>query len=142
MALLVPHAALTWFLTGLIWVIQVVHYPLMAAVGTASYSAYQQAHVTRITWIVGPAMLAEVALALAVVLDPSAQVPRWQAWLGVALLALIWVATALWSVPAHGRLAAGFDAAVHRQLVDSNWLRTLAWTARGVLAGWWLLRAR
>lgn len=142
MSLLVLHAAVTWFLVGLIWMVQVVHYPLMAAVGARGYAAYQHAHVTRITWVVGPAMLAEVALGLALAWSPEPPVSRAQAWLGLALLALIWLATALWSVPAHGQLSAGFDAEVHQRLVHSNWLRTLAWTVRGVLAAWWLLAVR
>jgi hypothetical protein len=33
----------------------------------------------------------------------------------------------------HSRLADGFDAAIHRRLVQSNWLRTAAWTGRGIL---------
>ena len=34
----------------------------------------------------------------------------------------------------HQRLLAGFDADVHARLVGTNWLRTFAWTARGVVA--------
>jgi len=40
--------------------------------------------------------------------------------------------------PLHGRLSASFDARLHRQLVGSNWARTLAWTLRGGLCVWWL----
>ena len=28
----------------------------------------------------------------------------------------------------------GFDAAVHRRLVRTNWIRTVGWTLRGALA--------
>ena len=60
--------------------------------------------------------------------------------LGAAILALllnvaIWAATFFISVPLHNQLDAhGFDAQVIGQLVATNWLRTLAWTARlGIL---------
>jgi hypothetical protein len=33
-------------------------------------------------------------------------------------------------------LAQGFDAAAHDRLVQTNWLRTLGWTARAALAAW------
>jgi hypothetical protein len=33
----------------------------------------------------------------------------------------------------HWRLADGFEAAIHSRLVQSNWLRTAAWTGRGIL---------
>jgi hypothetical protein len=41
-------------------------------------------------------------------------------------------------VPAHGRLAEGFDAGVHARLVATNWIRTMAWTLRGALVVWWV----
>ena len=57
---------------------------------------------------------------------------------GFALVVVIWIATLLASVPMHERLARGFDAAAHRRLVRTNWIRTAAWTARGALVLWML----
>ena len=56
------------------------------------------------------------------------------AWCGLGLLAVAWVSTGLWQVPAHRRLAGGFDAVTHRRLVRTNWVRTVAWSARGIIA--------
>jgi hypothetical protein len=53
---------------------------------------------------------------------------------GLALLALIWVSTALLQVPAHTRLGRGWDATTHRRLVSTNWIRTAAWLARVPIA--------
>jgi hypothetical protein len=53
---------------------------------------------------------------------------------GICLLAVIWLSTFFAQVPLHARLAKGFDAVTHRRLVLSNWLRTAAWTGRGILA--------
>ena len=62
--LIFMHLAATLFMTGLIWFVQVVHYPLMAQVPKQHFKAFQQAHVTRTTWVVGPPMLLEAACAL------------------------------------------------------------------------------
>lgn len=141
--LLLVQAACAWFLTGLIWVIQLVHYPLMARVGKAGWVGYQHAHMRRITWIVAPAMLVEAgsaALCLLLVFngldtDPgSGGSVVWHAVL-VGLLVVIWVSTGLLQVPAHTRLTRGFDGGAHRRLVRSNWIRTAAWSARAVLLG-------
>jgi hypothetical protein len=35
--------------------------------------------------------------------------------------------------PSHARLAQQFDPAVHALLVRTNWIRTAAWTALGIL---------
>ena len=138
MVLLLTHAAVTWFLMGLIWIVQVVHYPLMAEVGAESYSAYQQGHMQRITWVVAPTMVLEALTALWIAVDPPMTTSAGQAWLGFGLVLGIWGATATLSVPAHGALLNGFDAQAHRRLVWSNWLRTLAWSARGALVALWL----
>jgi hypothetical protein len=36
----------------------------------------------------------------------------------------------LWQVPAHKSLERKFDLRVHAWLINSNWLRTVAWSAR------------
>ncbi|GHF42619.1 hypothetical protein HNQ07_002099 [Deinococcus metalli] len=136
--LLVLHAAVTWVLVGLILTIQVVHYPLFARVGAAGYAEYQREHVTRITWLVAPLMLAELATGAALALRPPPTVPAASAALGLALIVMIWLSTAAVQAPVHGRLSHGFDAALHTRLVTSNWARTVLWLARGVLVGWWL----
>jgi hypothetical protein len=121
-------------MTGVVWTVQVVHYPLFGRVGAAGFPAYAAAHVRRISWVVGPAMAAELAAALALVCRPPAGVPGWQPWAGLALLGVVWLSTACLQVPRHERLAAGYDPAVHAGLVATNWVRTAAWSLRAALA--------
>lgn len=130
--LLFLHALATVALVGLIWTIQLVHYPLFLRVPPDAFKAYETEHMRRITWLVGPLMLLEAATVLLLVLrEPSSVL----VWTGAALLAVIWVSTATVQGPLHGRMARdGHDEGRIRLLVHSNWLRTGAWTARGVLA--------
>jgi hypothetical protein len=132
--LLLGHAVSTWFLTGLIWTIQVVHYPLFAMADRSRYADFAAAHNLRITPLVGPPMVVEALLSVWLVIDPPAGIPRWWAWAGLALVGLVWTSTALLQVPQHGRLAAGFDAQAHTWLVASNWVRTIGWTLRAAIA--------
>jgi hypothetical protein len=134
--ILVLHFAATWFLVGLIWIVQVVHYPLFARVGSAEFASYEAAHANLITLVVGPLMLLELLTAVALLTLWPPSLPGWVAWLGLALVGLIWLTTMLVSVPLHAKLAAGFDAQTHALLVATNWIRTLAWTARGLLLAW------
>lgn len=136
--LLLVHAGATWTMVGVIWVMQLVHYPLFAQVGPETYATYQALHMQRITWIVGPVMLVELATAGLLAAGYAALVPSVQVWTGLGLLALIWVSTGLVQAPLHGMLTSGFDAYTHTWLVRSNWLRTIAWTLRGILALWML----
>lgn len=132
MVLLVQFA-LTWMLVGLIWFVQLVHYPLMSDVGAESFVKYETLHREFIGPLVAPLMLAEGLSALLLVVTAKSERGRWKAWLGIVLLIVIWGSTFFWQVPLHERLMAGFDEAVHAELVHSNWIRTLAWTARGVV---------
>lgn len=61
-------------------------------------------------------------------------------WLGLGLLAIIWLSTLFMQVPLHNLLAQGFDPSVHHKLVTSNWLRTIAWSARGLVILWMVKR--
>ncbi|MEM1167339.1 MAG: hypothetical protein AAGI30_13740 [Planctomycetota bacterium] len=128
------HAFATLAMVGLIWTIQVVHYPLFASVGEQEWPAYERSHMSRITFIVGPVMLVEAATAAALVILAPPGVPRWMLIVGLLLAAAVWVSTAVWQGPMHVRLAERFDTSLHRQLVLGNWVRTIIWTARGVLA--------
>ena len=127
------HLAATLILVGLIWTIQLVHYPLMSMVGPETFLAYHGAHSTQITLLVGPLMVAEALTALLLALSPPEGVSARACWLGLALVVLIWLSTMFLQVPAHNQLSQGFQVEAHRWLVRSNWVRTLAWTARGAL---------
>jgi len=138
--LLLGHVLVTWFLVGLIWTIQVVHYPSFALVGRDEFGGFHAAHLPRITSLVMLPMVLELLSAGALVFVATELAPRWSLWLGLALVVLIWASTALVQVPLHESLGRQFSSEVASQLVFTNWLRTAAWTARGVLGAWWVWR--
>jgi hypothetical protein len=123
----------TLSMVGLIWFVQVVHYPLYEMVGREGFVEYERCHQQRTTIVVAPLMLLEALTAALLVFWPPNGVKLWMPWAGVGLLAVVWVSTFFWQVPAHQKLAAAFDSATHMNLVQSNWLRTAGWTVRGLL---------
>lgn len=133
---LLLHFAATTLMLGVIWFVQVVHYPLFGRVGAEGFTAYEAAHQRLTTWIVAPPMLLELGTGLLLLWRPPLQIERVWFWVGMALIVVIWLSTALLQVPRHELLSHGFDPAAHRALVTSNWIRTVAWTARGGLLFW------
>lgn len=131
---IVSREQYSFLVAGLIWCIQVVHYPLMDRVGLECFAGFHRQHSLRISLIVVPAMLVEAATALLLVVSVPAGVPGALPALGLGLLAIVWVSTFAAQVPLHARLARGFDPEAHRRLVNSNWLRTAAWSLRAALA--------
>jgi hypothetical protein len=133
---LLLQAAATLAMVGVIWFVQIVHYPLFDQVGRDRFPAYERAHQSRTTFVVAPLMLVEAFAAVLLLWLRPDGVPVFAAIVGVILVALLWASTFFWQVPAHAKLQASFSETTHRWLVRSNWVRTVGWTARGLLVGW------
>lgn len=89
-------------------------------------------------WIVAPGMLTELATAVALLWLRPAGVTSPSIWLGIFLVASIWLVTYSVQVPQHASLAMSYDSEIQRKLVKGNWIRTVAWSARGLLVLWML----
>ena len=122
-------------MVGLIWFVQVVHYPLLARLDAAGNAEHQR----RTGYVVALPMAVEALTAVALVAARPDGVGLGQAVAGVILVAVLWISTALVQVPRHRALALG-RGDVDR-LVAENWIRTAAWTARGALVAWMLAGA-
>lgn len=132
-AVVLAHAAATWFMTGLIWTIQVVHYPLFARVGARGFEGFEAEHSRRITALLAVPWPLEVVTAVWIAVSPG-PVPRVAAVVGALLAGAVAVVTVLVQVPLHQRLGEGYDPAAHRRLVATNWVRTALWSARSAIA--------
>ena len=131
--LLLAHAAATLFMVGVIWFVQVVHYPLFARVGRQRFAAYSGSHARLTGLVVGPPMLLEAATAIALVVWTPAGISVSLVWTGLLLVVGIWLSTAFLQAPRHTTLGRGFAPSSHRFLVTSNWLRTVLWSLRGIV---------
>ncbi len=130
---LLLHLAATLFMTGVIWFVQVVHYPLFSRIGNETFAVYESMHATLTTLVVFPAMMLELLSAALLLLNHKED---WRLWAGLFLLLVIWGSTMFVQVPKHGELSTGFNAAVHASLVATNWIRTVAWSIRSLLVLW------
>jgi hypothetical protein len=133
---LVVSAAATWARVGLIWMVQLVHYPMLVAYSESRPQAAAVDHQRRVTRVVGPLMAAEGVTALLLLVDRPESMSAPSAWIAAALLGLALGSTALVQVPLHSRLAEGHDPQTARRLITTNWVRTAAWTARGLVLAW------
>lgn len=134
----IVHLVATWFMVGMIWTIHLVHYPLFAEVGAATYESFQAAHVDRIGRLLLVPWLTEGVTLVALMWTAtfSRRDLRPAVAIGAVAMALVLVISGFWSAPAHGELADGFDATVHDRLMTANLVRALAWSVRGACAAW------
>lgn len=136
MMLLLANVASTWMLCGLIWTIQVVHYPSFHYVRPDRFPHFEAFHQRRISIVVVPLMLVELVTAVGLLGYRPEALPLLWAICGVVLVGLIWGTTFTLQVPLHNRLSGGYDKDAITALVTGNWLRTLTWTLRALLVLW------
>jgi hypothetical protein len=125
----------TALMTGIIWFVQIVHYPLFGKVTAGGFTDYEQSHTVRTGVVVAPLMILELATtaSLPLLRTPLAFTPIYLAALGC--LVVIWASTFLIQVPLHGLLEKRHNPVTIRQLVATNWIRTVLWSVRlGLLA--------
>lgn len=139
---LILQLAASAFMAGVIWLVQVAHYPLFDAVrGERSREGFLT-NQRRTATVVLPPMLLEGATTAALAYAPPPGVGRTATLAGLGLVVFLWLSTVAVQMPLHARLGRdGHDATTTARLVNTNWLRTAGWTARAVLAGWMLLAA-
>lgn len=140
---LLANLVATVVMIGVIWFVQIVHYPLLSVVPVEAAAATAVEHQRRTGFVVAAPMAVEGVTTLALLVAVPDGVAAWMPWVGGVLLAVALGSTVFLSVPRHARMAANPDARVGRELVVTNWPRTIAWTARGALCvamaaqAWW-----
>lgn len=130
---LLANCAATLFMVGLIWFVQVVHYPLFAKVGRDQFEGFHALHVDATARVVALPMVSEAITSLVLAWYPPSQDLASACWIGLGLVAVLWVSAATRLVPIHNVLSVGFDHKAHLSLLRSNWVRTAAWSIRGAL---------
>lgn len=125
---LIAHLIFSSVMTGVIWVIQIVHYPSFHFIEKELYTAFQRFHMNRISIIVIPIMLAELITGIMLLFDKSSK--SHFLTISLIMLILIWAITGAFFSKAHNKLIIGYQELVVNQLVVMNWIRTLLWTLR------------
>lgn len=128
--LLVAHTLVTAMVTGIIWFVQIAHYPLFPLAGGHNYPLYQRTHERGITRVVVPLMVLELVTAIILVFRFPSGVSRSLFYLTLVLLVILWLSTFLLQVPQHRRLEAGFNVDAWQILCRTNWVRTITWSLR------------
>ena len=126
------NLACTWFMVGLIWIIQIVHYPLFSNVGSEDFITFHGSHKILISPLVGSVMIFELVSSVILIFQTPKGVPNWTIVVSIILLSVIWISTLILQVPYHERLGSGFDKEIHDLLVKTNWIRTVCWSLRGI----------
>ena len=129
-SLFIAYLAISWAMFGLIWVIQLVHYPGFRYIDPQQFLQFHQFHTSQITLIVMPLMLAELGLSILFCVYPLNMM---FSVINLFLVLALWLSTFAVQIPQHQSLSKGKDIQVINRLVKSNWFRTFLWTFKALL---------
>lgn len=128
----------SFFLCGLIWTVQLVHYPAFHGFEKETYHEWMSLHKSRISFIVVPLMFTELITSILLSFREETSTILHQAGLGIVIL--IWLITFFVQVQLHEKLSAGYSEKLVQKLVSSNRWRTLLWSMKSVLGIYLLTR--
>ena len=124
-------------MVGVIWIIQLVHYPSFHFIERNQYTTFQRFHMSRISYVVIPAMVTELFTLILIIISMGKVDPIILS--SALLLIIIWLMTAVFFSSVHQKLTLGYDQAVVEKLVKLNWGRTLLWTIRLLLVSIYII---
>ena len=109
----------------LIWLVQLVIYPVLEEVSIEKFSKWHEIYCRRIAYVVLPLMLAQLfeAAASCFFLGGGFE------WTKLACVLAVWLFTFLVSARWHQKLSKeGKDSVIIGRLISTNWFRTLLWS--------------
>ena len=131
--LFVIHLVSTSFMVGVIWIVQLVHYPTFLFIDEQKSNDFQKFHMSRISYIVMPAMTTELFSGIYIYKYSNMAIDSNLFLLSLTILIINWIITALVFVKMHNKLLINYKIEIISLLVKWNWLRTLLWSVRLIL---------
>ena len=131
--LFVIHLVSTSFMVGVIWIVQLVHYPTFLFIDEQKSYDFQKFHMSRISYIVMPAMTTELFSGIYIYIYSNMAIESNLFLLALTILIINWIITALVFVKMHNKLLINYKIEIISLLVKWNWLRTLLWSVRLIL---------
>lgn len=123
----------TFYMLGIIWFVQIVHYPLFSFASKESFPEFAKEHSRLSTYVVILPMIVELISSFVLIFLVKSFELKVCFFIGLLLVLIIWFSTFFLQVPQHKKLGNGYDQKANKYLVNSNWLRTVCWTLRSII---------
>ncbi len=120
------------FMCGVIWIVQLVHYPSFYFVDTNKFEKFEHFHQKNVTFIVLPMMCLELFSNIINMVYFKNHLNILDYFLSF-LLFTIWAITFFACIPCHRILSNGSNIHIIDKLITFNWYRTILWSMRAVL---------
>lgn len=136
---LIGNLCASVFMTGIVWFIQFVQYPLLNHISSFDFSCYFKKYITRLAWIMYPVMIIEICFALWLAFLPVQSKLQLPILITYILLALACLNTFLIQAPLNHKLQLAFNKAVFSKILFYNRIRFFSWAIRTMILCWIIL---
>jgi hypothetical protein len=123
----IAHLIATSIMVGVIWIVQLVHYPSFKVIDSNRFLEFENFHCKRISFVVMPAMLIEILSGGFIYLYLTRELLF---IVSLIILIVIWISTFFIQATLHSKLLLNYSEENVNLLIKSNWVRTLLWSAR------------
>jgi hypothetical protein len=110
----------------LLWIVQLVIYPSFTKMRAEALVDWHAQYTHRISYLIMPLMLTQLGLGIYTAWTAPSVI------IGIYLVMIVstWLLTFFISVPLHNKISQGEGTdAILERLIQTNWLRTVIWTA-------------
>ena len=127
------NLSVSCFMLGVVWLVQLVSYPLFSYVNSKDFTKYHSVHMEKITPLVSIVMVLEVVVAFGL-LFYTPTISGFILAINLSLVGFIWISTAFLQIPYHRSLAFPTNRIFYtKKLINTNWVRTGLWTLKSLL---------
>ena len=134
--IVLAHLVAVLYTTGFVWTLQLMDYPMVAALPDEASTAYMNLHNQMFWRVLAPGLLVGAVTTLLLLVLRPGTVPLWAPVLALILLVLVLVLSGAVATPDRMELARHFSETTHAHLISVSWVRTSAFTAWSALATW------
>ncbi len=124
------HCIATFIMVGVIWVIQLVHYPSFYFIEKKKYQSFQKFHMRNISYIVMPMMIIELFTGFILIVNFNNFKGYYNFNISLFFLLCTWAITGIIFTKLHNELLKGYDKLIIKKIIKWNWIRTIFWTFR------------
>lgn len=119
-------------LLGLLWFIQLIHYPLLNRI-KEGFVQYERESLKRATYLTGPLMVFDFVLSLFLIAYENTDILIFFACIHLVLGILYWLWTFLFQLQRHQKLTVGYSKKALGKLITSSWFRLIIWTIKSLV---------
>lgn len=130
--ILLVQVLTTWTLLGILWFVQVVHYPLFRRI-KENFVQYERANLRKTAALLLPLLFIDLITNVMLVISLEKGPYTFLISFALAMNIITWFSAFFFQIEQHHELSMHFSKNIIHKLVKTNWVSTIAWTVKAAL---------